>query len=42
MTFEDYEIAAMKTRLPSAGSEYVTLGLIAATSLGPPYPRWQA
>lgn len=28
MNFEDYEVAAMKTRLPSANEEYVWLGLI--------------
>ena len=38
MTFEDYEIAAMKTRLPSAGSEYVTLGLIG--EVGEFYGKW--
>ena len=38
MTFEEYEIAAMKTRLPSAGSEYVTLGLIG--EIGEFYGKW--
>lgn len=37
-TFEDYEIAAMKTRLPTAGSEYVTLGLIG--EVGEFYGKW--
>lgn len=38
MTFEDYEIAAMKTRLPSASSEYITLGLIG--EIGEFYGKW--
>lgn len=38
ITFEEYEIAAMKTRLPSAGSEYITLGLIG--EIGEFYGKW--
>jgi NTP pyrophosphatase (non-canonical NTP hydrolase) len=38
MTLLQYEAAAMKTRLPSAGSEYVTLGLIG--EIGEFYGKW--
>jgi NTP pyrophosphatase (non-canonical NTP hydrolase) len=38
ITMLEYEAAAMKTRLPTAGSEYVTLGLIG--EIGEFYGKW--
>jgi NTP pyrophosphatase (non-canonical NTP hydrolase) len=38
MTFDEYEEGAMKTRLPTAGSDYVALGLIG--EVGEFYGKW--
>lgn len=38
MTLEEYEVAALKTRLPSATEEYVALGLVG--EVGEFYGAW--